>query len=195
MGSTIMHCFNPGSAEAEGKIIGSLLAGYGELELEMVGCLIAATGNFDASVKALYRVRGEKRRIDTADRMMKAQYIKANLASDYEQTISDMQWCRKIRNQYSHCQWYYTPADGLCFVDLEATSLLSIPIENIESHKVRTDIQLLQHQMDFFVYVRKRFWYLAEACQRYTAMQRPGARLSNPIFAVPTTVVRPLLHN
>ena len=42
MGCTIMHCFNPGSAEAEGKIIGSLLAGYGELELEMVGCLIAA---------------------------------------------------------------------------------------------------------------------------------------------------------
>jgi hypothetical protein len=35
MADTIMHCFDPGSAEAEGKIIGSLLAGYGELELEM----------------------------------------------------------------------------------------------------------------------------------------------------------------
>jgi hypothetical protein len=48
MADTILHCFDPGSAEAEGKIIGSLLAGYGELELEMALCLIAATGNYDA---------------------------------------------------------------------------------------------------------------------------------------------------
>jgi hypothetical protein len=191
MADTIMHCFDPGSAEAEGKIIGSLLAGYGELELEMAGCLIAATGNFDASLKALYRVRGEERRINTADSMMKMQYVNANLAIDYKQTISDMQWCRKIRNQYAHCQWYYTAANGLCFVDLEATSLLSIPIANIESHKVRADIKLLQHQMDFFVYVRRRFWYLAEAYQ----MQKPGARLSSPIHAIPPIVVRPPLHN
>ena len=150
MADTILHCFDPGSAEAEGKIIGSLLAGYGELELEMALCLIAATGNYDASLKALYSVRGEEKRIKKADRMMKVQYVNAKLAIDYKQTISDMQWCRKIRNQYAHCQWYYTPVDGLCFVDLEASSLLSIPIANIENHKVRADIQLLQHQMDFF---------------------------------------------
>jgi hypothetical protein len=154
---TIMHCFDPGSAEAEGKIIGSLLAGYGELELEMANCLIAATGNFDVSIKALYRVRGEERRINKLDSMMKAQYVDAKLAVDYKQTISDMQWCRKVRNQYAHCQWYYTTADGLSFVNLEAISLSSIPIESIESHKVQADLQLLQRQMDFFVYVRRRF--------------------------------------
>jgi hypothetical protein len=195
MADTILHCFDPGSAEAEGKIVGSLLAGYGELELEMALCLIAATGNYDASLKALYSVRGEEKRIKKADRMMKVQYVNAKLAIDYKQTISDMQWCRKIRNQYAHCQWYYTPVDGLCFVDLEASSLLSIPIANIENHKVRADIQLLQHQMDFFVYVRKRFWYLAEACQRYIATQKPGARPSSSIHAIPLTVVRPPLHN
>jgi hypothetical protein len=121
MADTILHCFDPGSAEAEGKIIGSLLAGYGELELEMALCLIAATGNYDASLKALYSVRGEEKRIKKADRMMKVQYVNAKLAIDYKQTISDMQWCRKIRNQYAHSQWYYTPVDGLCFVDLEAS--------------------------------------------------------------------------
>ena len=195
MADTILHCFDPGSAEAEGKIIGSLLAGYGELELEMALCLIAATGNYDASLKALYSVRGEEKRIKKADRMMKVQYVNAKLAIDYKQTISDMQWCRKIRNQYAHCQWYYTPVDGLCFVDLETTSLSSIPIESIESHKVQADLQLLQRQMDFFVYVRRRFWYLADACRRYIAMQKPGARLSNPIYANPPRVARPPLHN
>ena len=80
MADTIMHCFDPGSAEAEGKIIGSLLAGYGELELEMALCLIAATGNYDASLKALYSVRGEEKRIKKADRMMKVQYVNAKLA-------------------------------------------------------------------------------------------------------------------
>src|SRR5580704_3715828 len=90
MADTILHCFDPGSAEAEGKIIGSLLAGYGELELEMALCLIAATGNYDASLKALYSVRGEEKRIKKADRMMKVQYVNAKLAIDYKQTISDM---------------------------------------------------------------------------------------------------------
>jgi hypothetical protein len=195
MADTIMHCFDPGRAEAEGKIIGSLLAGYGELELEMANCLRAATGNYDASIKELYRVRGEERRINKADSMMKAQYVDAKLAVDYKQTISDMQWCRKIRNQYAHCHWYYTTADGLGFVDLEATSRLSIPIESIESRKVQADLQLLQRQMDFFVYVRRRFWYLAEACERYIAMQKPGARPRSPIFAIPPAVARPPLHN
>jgi hypothetical protein len=107
MPDTILHCFDPNQAEAQGKIIGSLLAGYGELELEMALCLIAATGQFDSSLQTLFATRGEERSINTADSLMQATYAAASLSAPYKKTISDMQWCRRIRNQYAHCQWFY----------------------------------------------------------------------------------------
>jgi hypothetical protein len=197
MADTIMHCFDPGSGEAEGKIIGSLLAGYGELELEMAACLITATGNFDGSLQALFKTHGEERRITTADSRMKATYVIAGLGIIYKRTISDMHWCRRIRNQYAHCQWFYDHiTKQLCFVDLEAVAKSNSPIGNLESHKIPVDVKILKLQMDFFVYVRRSFGYLDESCQRYLSLQRnPAAVLSNPVHAIPPAMVQPPLHN
>jgi hypothetical protein len=106
----------------EGSIIGRILAGYGELEMELCGCVWAATGNLDAAIKALFRVRGEDNRIKKAVSMAKDYYAAAGLAETFNSVIEDLHWCRQIRNQYAHSQWYYTEAEGLCFVDLEHTA-------------------------------------------------------------------------
>jgi hypothetical protein len=42
-----------------------------------------------------------------------------------------MDWCRQIRNQYAHCQWYWTAHEGLCFVDLEAVAKQVTPITEL----------------------------------------------------------------
>ena len=61
MPATIMPCF--GRFPEEGSIIGRLLAGYGELEFELCRCVAAINDNMDAAIKAMFRVRGEEKRI------------------------------------------------------------------------------------------------------------------------------------
>ncbi len=78
---TIMLCFD--RFRVEGNIIGRLLAGYGELELEMCACVAATTGDLDGAIKKLFRMRGENKRIKTADSMMKRPYTSVGLASKY----------------------------------------------------------------------------------------------------------------
>jgi len=51
--------------------------------------------------------------------LTEAAYVGIELGPIYATTMADMDWCRQIRNQYAHCQWYYTAHEGLCFIDLE----------------------------------------------------------------------------
>jgi hypothetical protein len=43
------------------------------------------------------------------------------LLAELTEALADLDWCRLIRNQYSHCQWFWTAKDGLCFVNLKQT--------------------------------------------------------------------------
>ena len=63
--STIMPGFD--RFPKEGDLIGRLLAGYGELELEMCACLAATTDDLGGAIKKLFGVRGERKRIQQAD--------------------------------------------------------------------------------------------------------------------------------
>src|SRR5688500_6557574 len=55
----------------EAAIIGRLLAGYGDLEYELHLSLGAALGSDEAALRAMFRVRGEKQRIQIADALMR----------------------------------------------------------------------------------------------------------------------------
>jgi hypothetical protein len=60
---TLMPCFGPHQAPAEGMLIGRLLAGYGELEVSMCSCLIAIEGQFDTPIRQLFNERSAEKRI------------------------------------------------------------------------------------------------------------------------------------
>jgi hypothetical protein len=189
MPETIMPCFN--RFPKEGDIIGRLLAGYGELELEMSACVAAVTNDLDSAIKALFGVRGEQRRIKTADSMMKASYVSAGLGSKYKRTIANMDWCRTVRNQYAHCSWYDTTAEGLCFVDLERTAKLKRKIASVTAHRHPVDAALLKRQETYFKYVQKCFWHLAEAYRIVHGKASKGG----PLHAWPARLTRPPKHN
>jgi hypothetical protein len=140
----IMPCFD--RFPREGNIIGRLLAGYGELELEMCACVAAATDDLNGAIKRLFGLRGEYQRIKTANSMMKASYVSVGLASKYDRTMANMDWCRTVRNQYVHCNWYDTTAEGLCFVDLEHTAKLKKKIKSVMAHRYPIDAVLLEQQ-------------------------------------------------
>jgi hypothetical protein len=180
------------SRPEEASIIGRILAGYGELEMELCAYVYAATENFDLTIKCLFRVRGEENRIWRAVAMVKHHYVAAGLGDIFDSVIEDLHWCRQIRNQYAHSQWYYTEAEGLCFVDLEHTARSSSPIESVVERRFPLTLALLKQQEAFFVYVRRKFWYVAEAYRRAQQQARsPGSMLPNPIFTLPKMVVKP----
>jgi hypothetical protein len=90
---TIMPCFD--RFPKEGDLIGRLLAGYGELELEMCACLAATTNDLNAAIKRLFGIRGEYKRIKTADSMLKASYASAGLASAFSHSLGHELTCSR----------------------------------------------------------------------------------------------------
>jgi hypothetical protein len=158
---TIMPCFD--RYPEEGNLIGRLLAGYGELEIELCNCVSAITGNLDDAIKALFSERGEYQRIMKANKMARNSYVKAGLGVPYGTAIQDMHFCREVRNQYAHCTWFDTPDTGLCFIDLEAAANSNNPTVPLTLLRQRIDLALLEEQQAFFRYVQKCWWFLASA--------------------------------
>jgi hypothetical protein len=186
---TIIPAFR--HAAEEGKLVGRLLAGYSELEVEMLGCAIAVTHDTDASVRALYGMRGEFNRIKSMRSLTEAAFVKAGFGTTYTAAMDDIDWCRTIRNQYAHCQWYYTSEEGLCFIHLEDLARGSAKIDSLMDAKFPVNARLLSQQEVFFKYVQKCFWYLGEQYKRRTATTVPR---NAPIFQLPSTVARPRSH-
>jgi len=168
-----------------------MLAGYGDLELEMCACVAATTNDLDAAIKRLFGARGELKRIKTADAMMKASYVSCSFGAKYRRTMANMDWCRTVRNQYAHCNWYDTSAEGLCFIDLEHTATLKRKIRVVTKHRRPLDAPLLIRQEAYFKYVQKCFWYLAEAYEISKGKRRHGG----PLYTWPASINRPPKHN
>ena len=103
----------------EAAIIGRLLAGYGELEFELYHCVAGITGDFDTVFKVMFRPRGETQRIDIADSMGRTRFRDVDLGDRFSEAVSDMRYCRKIRNQYAHCTWHNDYSGRFGFVQLE----------------------------------------------------------------------------
>jgi hypothetical protein len=88
------------------------------------------------------------------------EYENAGLVSDLTETLNNMDFCRELRNQYSHCHWYWTSHEGLCFVDLEELAKQRDPIIKLMANRHPVDVALLQKQED---YVKQSFMYLESA--------------------------------
>jgi hypothetical protein len=193
----LMPCFEAGQAHAEGLIIGKLLAGYGEIELQMCACLIAVeSGQYDVPIKEIFTDRGAGKRISVGRKALCQSFAKANLTADLTESLADMEWCRQIRNQYSHCHWYWTTQEGLCFINLEELAKQpTIPSLTANRHPI--DVPLLQQQEDYFWYVKQCFMHLEGAYKAWDQAQtQGGARRRSPsVYPKPQRIARPPKHN
>ena len=114
---SIMPAFDKFPAEA--AIIGRLLAGYGLLEHDLMNCVAIVRKDLDATLKTMFRARGETQRLDIADALGRPAYRTRNVGTEFEMALSAVRSCLKIRNQYSHCGWYDDRSGQLAFVNLE----------------------------------------------------------------------------
>lgn len=188
----IIPSFGPDRYHKEGVIIGRLLAGYGELELDMCNCVGAATQRLDDAVRALFGVRGERKRIELADSMMRQAYVAVGFEQKYLIAIAGIHWCREVRNQYAHCHWYDTKDEGLCFINLEdAAKRNRNCLLPLKLHRIPVNEALLLQQEAYFKHVQKCFWHLEEAYNNLLGKNEQRA----PIFNWPGSMVEPPKHN
>jgi hypothetical protein len=169
----------------EGKIIGRLLAGYGELEFELACCLGAVLGDQDQAFRVMFRMRGEEQRIQTADALMRPACTSLNLCLTYNEMIADLGWCKKTRNRCAHCHWYDTSEHGLCYFDLEGWAKKTVPLV---FSKMRLNVEVLRKQEAYFRYVQSSLWHLA------AEMNKSKGRPVASVFRRPMKQERPPEH-
>jgi hypothetical protein len=137
----------------EAAIIGRLSAGYTTLEVGLMNCVQVVRDDFDAVLKAMFRVRSETGRIDVADALGRHFYDDRLLRTEFEMAIGAVRHCLKIRNQYAHCVWYDDRSPNLAFVNIEDIARINDRLKDLGSLPVKhVDVPLLQAQEEYFVY-------------------------------------------
>jgi hypothetical protein len=140
----------------EADIIGRLLSDYTNLEIGLMNCIQVASGDFDATLKTMFRKRGETDRIVRAAKLGEPHYKALKLAREFRAAIGAMMHCLKIRNQYSHSIWWDDYSGHLAFANIEDIALLD---------EIQTDLQhlptdhiclfVLRQQEEYYSYVIK----------------------------------------
>jgi hypothetical protein len=194
---SLMPCFEPPQGFAEGVIIGRLLAGYGEIELQMCACLIAVEGILEIPIRKIFVKRGAEGRIKIGKAALEPDFANANLLAELTEALADLDWCRQIRNQYSHCQWYWTTQERLCFVNLEDLAKQPNAISSVMANRHPIDVLLLESQENYFWYVKQYSIHLETAYRTWDAGRARGGRTgpTRLVYPKPAKIPRPSKHN
>ncbi len=177
----------------EAAIIGRLLAGYGEIELEM--SLLSSTVLNDRkhiSFRAIFKMRNESQRIDLMDTLLSAKLGVYGLAGQYGHAAGAIRHCRTIRNQFAHCHWTDFPKEGLFFTNLQEAADSNKSGDPLLRMR-HVDVPLLSQHETFFSYAEKYFMSLRHAVLEKRAKKR-GRPYNNP-WPLPKPLPLPPLHN
>lgn len=175
--------------QAEGLLVGKILAGYAQLEVDLLHCIATARQDFNTTVKALFRTRGETQRLEIADALARARYHDLDLGTEFEMAIGAMRYCLKIRNQYAHCGWYDDLSGRLAFVNLETLAHRNEIIEDLTHLEVRhVTVALLEQQHEFLNYASRQLVWV-----NFQGGIAAGSNASHDLVK-PKQIERPPLH-
>jgi hypothetical protein len=134
--------------------VGRMLAGYTNLEVGLFNCVHVAQGNFDIVFKAMFKLRGETKRIDAAVSMGGPAYASFGLDADFDAAVKAMRHCLTIRNQYAHWVFWDDNSGELAFANLEDLAALKTPVNGLQALGVfHVNAALVEEQEAFFDYV------------------------------------------
>jgi len=169
-------------------IVGKLLTGYTDLELDLCHAVAMANNDFEGVVRTIFKDRGESRRIETAKKLGRDSYKGVGLETEFRFGIIAMRYCLKIRNQYAHSQWVDRPDFGLGFVNIESLAKQPTRIDYANLTFQWIDVPLLKEQQSYFEHTQKGIAYL-----NYEARFRAGT-IASPLFPAPQPQPKPRLH-
>jgi len=168
----------------EGAIIGSLVVGYGELEILLALLVRWIIDDQDFAFRTLYGQRGESARITTAKTITFISLRHHQKRQEFEDMIDALRHCLKIRNQYAHGNWLQTP-HAISFANVEnicqqqdKADLGKLTVQDVTLKKLR-------QQERYFVYVMQLIEYLIFSFQRERGAQSTFAPQAPPKVARP----------
>jgi hypothetical protein len=138
---------------AEAALIGRMLAGYADLEIDLMHCAKAVRGDLDLALKTMFRGRGNAQRIDIADALGRQPYHELGLRAEFEAGIAAVRYCLKIRNLYAHCTWWNDNSGQLAFANLEELAKENVAVADLHALTVHhVTVPHLQAQFAYFEY-------------------------------------------
>ena len=148
---TILRAFVDYPKEA--ALIGRMLAGYADLEIDLMNCAKEVRGDLDLVLKTMFRGRGNSQRIDLADAIARQPYIDLGLGGEFERAIAAVRLCLRIRNLYAHCTWWSDSSNQLAFANLEELAKLNVVVTDLRGLTVNhVNEPHLQAQFAYFEY-------------------------------------------
>lgn len=145
----------------ESLIVGRILVSYANLEIDLMHCVKAANDNLDTALKTMFRSRGETQRIQVADALCRQEFKNIGLGTEFEMAVGAMNVCKKIRNQYAHCNWWDDLTGNLAFANLEEISKSNNVITDLNDLTAKhVDVDLLTEQFVYFQYTSNLFIWL-----------------------------------
>lgn len=185
---TIMPAFD--RFAEEGKIIGRLVTGYGELEFDLATCVSEVIADFDTAFKVIYRAGSEALRINVGDAMARHKVPTQKLRTKFEQAVAGMNACRKIRNQYAHCSFGDEHQVGLWFVNPEEVAEQNVVFSLGQLEQRFVNVALLRDQEAHFTWVSDCFNFISHEMR-----VRSGASKTNPFAPAPRSRPKPKMYN
>jgi len=174
---------------AEAALIGRMLAGYTDLELDLMNCVKSAREDLDTVLKAMYRARGETQRIEIADSFGRQTYRKLGLGTQFEMAVGAVRHCMKIRNQYAHCIWWNDNSGALAFANLEEIAKLNDPVVDLQGMSVHhVSTAHLTAQFAYFEYASDLLIWVLQKANKKTRrpavpnLVQPAARVLPKLF-------------
>lgn len=171
----------------EATLIGRILAGYTDLEVDLMHC-VRASWNLDTVFKVMYRGRGETQRIEIADSFGRKAHRALNLGTQFEMGLGAVRHCLKIRNQYAHCIWWNDNSGSLAFANLEDLAKVNDEVADLRGANVRhVTVAQLESQFAYFEYASNLLiWVLHEG-------NKAAGRPAMPNLQQPAQMVQPAI--
>lgn len=172
----------------EAAVIGSILGGYTDLEIDLMHCA-RAPWDFDTVFKAMFRARGESQRLDIADAFGRQAYHELGLGTEFEMGLAAVRQCLKFRNQYAHGTFWDDHSGTLAFTNLEELAKIGDPVDGLRESRVRhISLAHLQAQFAYFKHASDcLIWVLHEGNKRagraaFPNLKKPEQLPVPPLF-------------
>ena len=165
-----------GRFPAEGEIIGRLIVEYTNLELQAVHNIVhAGISDFNSVIKEIYKRMGESKRLTLIRKIGLQGYKSLSLDSEFNESIDNIDYCRQIRNQYSHSIFWDDWGESFGFANLEDVAKQNAIVQNWKTlPRNEIDIPILHLQENYFEYTDHYFlWLINEAKKRLDRPCRP----------------------
>ena len=185
---TILRAFADYPAEA--ALIGRMLAGYADLEIDLMNCAKSVRGDLDLALKTMFRGRGNSQRIDLAVAIARRPYDELGLGAEFDSAIAAVRICLRIRNLYAHCTWWNDSSGELAFANLEELAKLNVMVTDLRGLTVNhVNVAHLQSQFNYFEFADNMLLgVLQEGNRRAGRPAHLGVVIPDPVVAPPITL-------